>query len=382
MRHIAVCAWITMTTVALGCTGACGERAASARCSAGATERYLSLNRERYEDALDQSRKWLEALPVDAVALRKQGHKGKKHFVEALDMYARLIEVAPPETKASLLASVKKLTAVTDDPAYHDMLTNDDTAFKQDATSYLRAALIMERIGLDTTGYREEIKKIEARLNGHMARRGVHQRMVFAWYYRHFGLTEPFPLAQAFQNGVIAKRRPLATIDRRTIYDLTHEIFAPYEYGDRLDADPFTTTEKLYLRDVLAALTEQRIKENDPDLVGELISCMRYLRFIDLKEYADGLAFLLLSQREDGAWGRYPKRERRYGSLVNQLWVLHTTAVVSDALATAFHEPWNKDVTPWCPPIERPTQQAAPAAESDAGFAIELDDENDAPEEP
>jgi hypothetical protein len=46
----------------------------------------------------------------------------------------------------------------------------------------------MERLGLDTTLYREEIRKVHSRLNAHMPTRGPHQRRAFHWYYERFGL--------------------------------------------------------------------------------------------------------------------------------------------------------------------------------------------------
>lgn len=362
-----------------GCVDASAD---DPHCSTELTERYLAQNQDRYRAAIDAATRWLDDLPVDPVELRRQGHKGKKHFVEALDTYARLVEIASATEKTVLMERVRKLASVTDQPAYHDMLTNDDRSFKQDATSYLRAALLMERLGLDTTRYRGEIKKIEGRLNDHMKLRGVHQRMVFSWYYRHFGLREPFPLASAYRRGVVANRLPTEKYTRARIYDLTHEVFSPYEYGDKLDADPFDDDEKLYLRATLAALVKRQIQRNDPDLVAELVACMRYLRFMDLPEYGAGLAFLLLSQRSNGSWGNYDARRERFGDLVDQAFVLHTTTVAVEALVVAFHEPWSRGIDPWCPP----SRPAAPAvasstAPADAGDSP-LDEDDAAPEEP
>lgn len=312
------------------------------------TARLLASRRADYMLALRKATTWIDALPVDPVQLRARGQKGKKHFTEALTAYWRLYRVAGEAERPAVLAKVRRLTEITTGADYHDMATNSDDAFKQDATSYLRAALLMEGMGLDTARYREEIARIHQRLNAHMEKRGVHQRMVFAWYYRHFGLSEPFPLAAAFANGIIARRVAPAALQKREIYDLTHEIFGPYEYGDRLEADPFTVEEKRYLLETLPVLVELRIARGDPDLVAELVACLRELRFTGVPAYRQGIEYLLCAQRADGAWGHYEQYRKRLRDLVEPAYVLHTTMVAIDALTLAFHEPWNSGSAPWC----------------------------------
>ncbi len=312
------------------------------------TARLLVSRRADYALAIRKARAWIDALTVDPVRLRERGQKGKKHFAEALTAYSRLYRIAGEAERPALMAKVRRLTEITSDAAYHDMATNSDDAFKQDATSYLRIALLMEGMALDTTRYREEISRIHARLNAHMEKRGVHQRMVFAWYYRHFGLSEPFPLAAAFATGVIARRVAPAALEKREIYDLTHEVFGPYEYGDRLDADPFTVEEKRYLLETLPVLVEMRIAKSDPDLVAELVACLRELRFTGVPAYRQGIEYLLSAQRADGAWGHYEQYRKKLRDLVEPAYVLHTTMVTIDALTLAFHEPWNSGSTPWC----------------------------------
>jgi prenyltransferase beta subunit len=94
---------------------------------------------------------------------------------------------------------------------------------------------------------------------------------------------------------------------------------------------------------------DRYIDRNDPDILGELVSCMRFLRFVDVPVYGRGLAYLLDAQNEDGSWGSYPKAEVTHGSYVRQGWLLHTTLVALDALTVAFHEPWNVPLSQACP---------------------------------
>lgn len=298
---------------------------------------FLDANRGKYRAAIERAKTWVDSLDVDPLDLRQHNIKGKKKLAECLDFYIRLYDIASPGDKESIMAGIKKRVAITYEPRYHDLAALNDRQFKEDATSYLRLAFLMDRASLDTTLYREEIKKILPRLNAHMVNRGTDQRMAFHLYYRHFGLTEPFPLENAFKAGVIAARHAPAWFkDRMEVYNLTHEIFVPYQFGDKLDARFFTDDDKTYLRRTLNALTVDYIQINDPDVVGELSSCMSYLRFTDLPVYQEALSYLLKSQQADGKWGNYERHRPFYGDYVNQGFYLHTTLVAVDALTTAF----------------------------------------------
>ena len=219
------------------------------------------------------------------------------------------------------------------------MLLVTDQQFKEDSTSYLRVAFLMDRFGLDTGLYRREIIKALPRLNEHMQYRGTDQRMAFHLYYKHFGLAEPFPLQSAYQTGAIAARHPPDWYKQRRMemYNLTHEIFVPYEFGDKLDADFFSEADKAYLRSLLADLTAYGIGLRDTDITAELTSCLRYLHFTGLPVYREALQYLLQSQRPDGKWGSYEQHRIYYGDYVDQAFYLHTTLVVVDALTTAFY---------------------------------------------
>jgi len=305
-----------------------------------ATRAYLAKNRPRYQRAIQGARAWLDGLTVDPLQLRAAGLKGKKKLTELVDAYARLHDVAPEDEKRRIIERVEEVTKVTCTPAYHDMLTINDRHFKQDATSYLRTALLMERLGLDTELYRAEIARVHKRLNDHMDKRGSHQKMVFHWYYSHFGLEEPFDLAAGIKEGVIAHRlSPYDYESNLRVYQLTHEIFVPYEYGEKLDADYFSKEELAYLRHALDRLTVHYIMKADPDINAELVSCLRFVRMTDSAVYREGLEFLLGSQKADGKWGDYQRYRRRFGDLVDQGWHLHTTLVAIAALITAFDFP-------------------------------------------
>lgn len=295
--------------------------------------------RSNYETAMNRARTWLDTLRVDPLELRAHGIKGKTKLVELLDAYYRLWQIAAPDEKARLLERIRGVVSITYDDRYHDMLSISDEWFKQDSTSYLRAAVVMGRLGLDTQRYRREIMKINQRLNSQMSRRGAHQRSVFHWYYQEFALQEPFPLGSALEGGVIAQRRDPAGMSMDDVYMLTHEIYVPYEFGDRLDVDPFTEGDKAYVHAALRLLIQRYMSRNNPDLVAELLECQHLLRMQAEPSYHEATDFLLRSQNPDGSWGSYPRERQRLGDFVRQGYQLHTTLVAIDALTEVFDRP-------------------------------------------
>lgn len=318
------------------------------------TLRYLQTQSGRYSAALKKARSWLDQLVVDPFVLREHGVKGKKKLTELFDAYRKLLAIAPQGEQSAIKTRISKIAAITAEPRFHDMPTLNETTFKEDATSYLRIAFLLDKMGILPPLYRNEIKKAHPRLNDHMRTRGPNQQMAFHLYYQHFKLEEPFPLATAFEGGVIAARRPLSWFERRIpVYDLTHEIFVPYEFGENLDSNFFSADDKAYLRKILADVSRFYIGMQDPDVVGELASCMNYLKQTDMKEYRDALEYLLNAQRENGMWGEYEWLRGRFGNYVDQAFYLHTTMVVLDALIMAFE------------PFAKPAQKAQPGSNVD-----------------
>lgn len=230
------------------------------------------------------------------------------------------------------------------------MLAVDDHAFNEDATSYLRAALLLDRMGLDTRRYRRAIEACKARLDAHMKERGPHQRRAFHTYYQHFGLTEPFPLEGALEQGLVAARADPGKLGRMDAYALTHEVFTAYAFGDELDAAPFTAADRAYLRGALGALGERWLGARDADLVAEIVTCLRMLRMVGEPVYTRGLAHLLDAQNPDGSWGSYEPLRARLGNLVKQAFYLHTTMVAIDALTLAFEPMFRQGEGAPCPP--------------------------------
>jgi hypothetical protein len=141
------------------------------------------------------------------------------------------------------------------------------------------------------------------------------------------------------KQGIIASRTDPATLSNPEVYDLTHEVYAEYEFGDRLDIDPFPAADKAYLHSALATLATRYIEHRDCDLLAEVVECMHYLRFAGEPGYRAGLSFLLSRQNQDGSWGIYASQRKALGDYVRQGFQLHTTLVAILALTAAFDEP-------------------------------------------
>lgn len=324
-----------------------------ARCTPAparlALDAFVRGHREGYNAAITRARGFLDGLDVDPIALRAAGLKGKKKLAEAVDVYANLLRIAAPGDRPAILARIEALARPTREDRYHDLLTIDDREFHEDATSYLRVALLLDRLGVDVRRYRDEIARVKGRLDRHLATRGPHQRRAFHAYYQHFGLAEPFPLDDALERGLIAARADPAAMGRADAYALTHEIYAAYDFGERLSDDPFDDGARLYLRGALPRLLATARERKDPDLVAELVTCLRYLRFTGDPVYAEGLGYLLDTQSSDGSWGSYDAARARLGDLVKQGLYLHTTMVAVEALSLGFEESSRRGEAPECP---------------------------------
>ena len=303
---------------------------------------FLAARRGAYASTMAKARSFLDGLEVDPIALRAVHIKGKKKLTEALDAYYRLYQVATPAARPAVLARVEQLAKITREDRYHDLLTISDEQLKQDSTSYLRAALLLDRMGIDIARYRDEIKNAQWRLDKQMSQRGAHQRRAFHTYYQHFGLAEPFPLQSALGAGLIAGRADPNKLSRADVYAVTHEVYAAYDFGESLDQEPFSDEDHAYLAVALPVLMAAWLDKKDPDLVAELIACLRYVRMTGDPSYVRGLDFLLTTQNQDGAWGQYEVMRRRLGEYVKQGFYLHTTMVVIEALTLGFEDLFRK----------------------------------------
>ncbi len=280
---------------------------------------------------------WLGTLNIDPIKLRSEmGIKGKKKFVELLDSYLILYQTASTEENKSKYKNiVTDLVQVTDDPDYHDMNEINDTQFREDSTSYLRAWYIMMKFGLDTSYYESEIEQVMPRMDAHLPNRGINQKMVFVFYYNRLGYHTDYTLEELFEYSVIRSRKNITQLDNIDVYFVTHEVFALY---DDEKISYLTDDDITYLKEIINYQINKTISENNVDLLAELIMIMTYLNLSGLNDYKVALDFLLISQNDDGSFGDYEYAREYYekkGIDIEIQLYLHTTEVSLRALNEA-----------------------------------------------
>ena len=122
---------------------------------------------------------WVETLDVNPITLRSDMEiKGKKKFVELLDIYLGLYQTTDSiSDKERYRKTVENLTQITNNESYHDLNEINDDQLREDSTSYLRAWYIMHEFGLNTTYYEEQIEAAKQRIDDHLPGRGTNQKM-------------------------------------------------------------------------------------------------------------------------------------------------------------------------------------------------------------
>jgi hypothetical protein len=303
------------------------------------TRRFVEVNLPRYRRAMELALGFFDSLHLDPLALRQQGMKGRKKLVELLDAYVAVHRHSTGKRKVEVAERFRRAAAVMDKPEYHDMATVDDEQFKQDATTYLRACYLLDKMGLDTKAYLAEIRKLLPRLEAHFKDRGPHQRMAFRFYYQHFKQELPESLRDPFKDTITRRRLTPYFLTLNEVYDLTHEVFVPYDYGGNLHPDFFDAGDRVYLRRALEVLATFFLSTRNADLLGEILASLRYLGEDDLAVYRDGIDYLLTSQRPNGSFGSYEILRAKRGDRVDVDLYLHTTSVAMDILPLAFEGP-------------------------------------------
>ena len=342
------------------CISAFGVSGQSVAESAPATaQRPPEAIKPRYQDYLQakqKARAWFDNLEVDSVELLKHRVKGKKKVAEILGVYmTRLNHTKDPQEIARINDRVKRIVEQTDTPEYHNMSTCGARELIQNSMSYFRVMWLMREFRLDISHYLEEVRTVKPRMDEHFKKRGPWQRAMFAEYYDRFGLEKPLILLSVtgMKKGVIARRLPTErndpskTVPTRPVkwskqdrYDLTHEVFVAFNYGLGRTQTRFDADDLAYTRKVLPVLVRRCIREKNPDLLAELLSCMTYLGWHSEPAYREGVNFLLDVQNATGTWGDYEQFRQEYGKYLDQHAYLHTTMVAMRALLEFYEGNW------------------------------------------
>ncbi|MBU0638931.1 MAG: hypothetical protein KKB50_08715 [Planctomycetes bacterium] len=315
------------------------SRAAHAPNSAPAEQPRLA----EFLRAKQKARDWIDRLEVDPIELNKHHVKGKKKLAEILDAYLRFYRHDDdPAGRARIMARVRQMYQHTKRPEYHNMADNSREEFLENSMSYCRVAWLLEQFGLPTRLYRSHLRHIQPRLDEHLRVRGAWQRAMFARYYDAFGLEKPPILCKKTKRtGVIERRLPLAEYQQRSDgYDLTHEIFVAYNYGYDRTQSTLTEGDLAYARKILPALARRYMQEDDSDLLAEVLSCLTYLGWRTLPEFAQARDYLLDHQNANGTWGDWEEYRVALGDYVEQYFYLHNTMVAIHALMAVYEGDW------------------------------------------
>ncbi len=307
---------------------------------------------DEYAPARGRAQAWLDSLDVDVADLDGRGIKAKKKLAESLDAYWVLLRTASDDEKPALRQRLEQLVRQTETPAYHDMETCSDEEFDENSMSYLRVMWLLDQLGFDTQDYRQRIAGIQARLDGHLARRGPWQQQMFRRYYAWLDLPRPrFEFTGTESATVLARRVPSYRLDQSVLatdqaqvphkdaYDLAHDVLVAFGYGTL--REPSISEESIaYLRQTLPLLVYRHSRDTNIDILAELLLSMTFLGLQSDPAYIEGIDVLLDAQNPNGSWGDYEQFRANWGEYLNVRIYLHTTLVSLWALTEAYRGDW------------------------------------------
>lgn len=285
---------------------------------------------------MEKAKSWLDQREYDPQIIRDYGLKGKKKTVELLEAYLAIYDFVSLESKKEIEKKLNAIYALTLQPRFHDMQIIPDNQFHEDATSYLRLCYLLETKGFDTSYYRQRIKEVLPRYNGHLWKRGINQKMIFSRYYAYFGFAEPFDLMQSYKNGIIAQKIPPEYLSLVDVYSFTHEIFAAAGLEKSKAFEFFSKDDILYLRKAIKKLTILYLRKKNLDAVSELAICMALLEWPKNRFLFQVARYIIKSQNADGSFGNYEENRKVYGKFTDEGFYLHTTMVSLKALSLLF----------------------------------------------
>lgn len=142
------------------------------------------------------------------------------------------------------------------------------------------------------------------------------------------------------QSGIISRRTPAEKFDRNNGYELTHEVFVAFDYGQERSQNLLSADDLMYLRSTLPVLVKRYMGKKDLDLTAELLSSMTRLGYQTDPVYKEGFDYLLDQQNTNGTWGDYEIGRSKWGKYLDQLAYLHTTMAVLNALIERYEGDW------------------------------------------
>lgn len=196
------------------------------------------------DDFLWSAGKWASSMDLDPVHIStKMNMKGIKHYVEYLSLLEELHIYGNTTVRGWAHSVVKNISTPVQEAHpnfYHDDVSQTgsykapshasklpakgwnsyhEKKFRQDSVSYLRACLRFERMGINTTYYRERIKQLLPKYGPHIRSRGLIQKLAFVLMFEQLDIPHPsleLPhrsykdnMRHVFQRSTIAQRKDI-----------------------------------------------------------------------------------------------------------------------------------------------------------------------------
>lgn len=86
-------------------------------------------------------------------------------------------------------------------------------------------------------------------------------------------------------------------------YDITHEVFAVSNFGDRDPKRFLLDHEVEFLRNIIEQGVTRYIEKGQLDILAELIVCAKMLDHTQFPAFDEGIKFILNAQKKDGSFG-------------------------------------------------------------------------------
>lgn len=298
-------------------------------------------DRAAIDSSLEKAVAWVDALRVDPKALRDEhGMRGKKYLTEKLFVYFALATAEKdPGKRAAIVEKFKTAFAPAADPEFHAFDDADLKLFREEAMSYLNALYLASRLGLADPAHGKSVAEKQPAIAKDLPNRAVHWQMTFVFLLSKLGATPPVTLDSLAPKTILASRRATNGLSTEDTYGLVHEISVLASYGESPVRWP-TPESRLYAQAALPVLVERCIRDNDADLLAEVLVAMRFSGFDSNTAFADGVRHLLTRQNENGSFGNYERRRAELLRAKSRFDVdvggyLHTTEVAIWALLGA-----------------------------------------------
>jgi len=291
------------------------------------------IGKTTYTDLVKRTHKFADNLDFDLNYIRKKGLKDKKYLAEFLGMYWKLKKaLKSPDDVDKIQKRLEPFYKETLKPNFHNMATVNDKLFKANSMSYMRIMWLLQELGFDISLHKKELAKVQKRMDNHMVKRGAWQRAVFDKYYDFFKIEKPVALNDAKKlKGPIKTKQKINYYKRVEAYNITHFIFAAYDYGKKKSQSRFSKADIDYLKDILPKIIQKFELKNNDDLVGELLTCQILIGDTKTEAFKKSYQRLMRRQNQDGSFGSYERARKKYGKDLEFRYYMHTTLVCFEA---------------------------------------------------